>query len=343
VQSENDAEGYTEYTKRVCFRKQLKPRSLDIPKREMMRTTFILLLLAIGTLYCVEQVAVSEEALSAHVEFMTSTNEYRNYEHPATLDSVADYIDSVFSLYTSRVSHQVFEAENQYFQNVIASFGPEGGDRIIVGAHYDVCYDQPGADDNASGVAGLLEIAAMLSKTSANLSKRIDLVAFTLEEPPFFRTPYMGSAIHAQSLIDQGVDVKVMICLEMLGYYDETPGSQEYPLGILKRIFPSEGNFIAVISNFGSSRFARKIKKSINHNSEVHAIKLAAPSSLVGVDFSDHLNYWGHGYKAVLITDTAFYRNHNYHMKSDTPETLDFSKMAEVVAGVYSATLSFAD
>ena len=306
-----------------------------------MRKVALLVLVLAGTVFCKSDIATSTSALISHVDFMTSTSEFRNHAHPGTLDAVANYIDSVFSIYTNRVNRQVFKVGDDTYQNVIASFGPALGERVIIGAHYDVCYDQPGADDNASGVAALLEIAAMLSKESSTLSKRIDLVAFTLEEPPNFRTPNMGSAVHAQSLMDQGVEIKVMICLEMLGYYDEAPGSQQYPLSILKWLFPGEGNFIAVISNFRSNRFARKIKRGINKTSGVRAIKLAAPSTLVGVDFSDHLNYWGHGYKAVLITDTAFYRNNNYHLASDIPATLNFVKMTEVVNGIYNASISF--
>jgi hypothetical protein len=305
-----------------------------------MRKAAIVVLILVGTVFCKSDIAASTSALITHVNFMTSTSEFRNHEHPETLDTVASYIDSVFSLYTKQVERQVFGVGDHVYQNVIASFGPTGGERVIIGAHYDVCYDQPGADDNASGVAALLEIAAMLSKESSTLSKRIDLVAFTLEEPPNFRTPNMGSAVHAQSLINQGVEIKVMICLEMLGYYDETPGSQQYPLSILKWLFPDTGNFIAVISNFGSNRFARKIKQGINKTSYVKAIKLAAPSTLQGIDFSDHLNYWGHDYKAVMITDTAFYRNHNYHKTSDIPATLNFAKMTEVVNGIYKASIS---
>lgn len=283
-----------------------------------------------------------EQNLSNHVDFLTTTSEFRNHEHPPTLDSVAAYIDSIFSISSSRVERQYFEADGNQYQNVIASFGPPGGDRIVVGAHYDVAWDQPGADDNASGVAGLLELARLLGPVEEELDTRIDLVAFTLEEPPHFRTPFMGSAVHSNSLVDAGVEIELMISLEMIGYYDDQSGSQAYPVGFLKWFYPSSGDFIAVVSDFKSNRYARKMRSIMRKRSNIKVAKLAAPASMPGVDFSDHLNYWSHGFKAVMITDTAFFRNHNYHLTTDTPNTLDYQRMSEVVHGVFQSVLQFA-
>ncbi|MGZ4049469.1 MAG: M28 family peptidase, partial [Bacteroidia bacterium] len=206
--------------------------------------------------------------------------------------------------------------------------------------HYDVCDDQPGADDNASGVAGLLEIARLLKEQSSNLIYRVDLVAYTLEEPPNFRTANMGSAVHAKMLHDNHIKVKAMICLEMIGYYSDKKKSQEYPIGLMKLFYPRKANFIAVIGKMGQGKTTREIRNKLNDKSSVRAISLNAPAVVPGIDFSDHLNYWKYGYVAVMITDTSFYRNANYHERSDTLETLNIDKMAEVIKGVFNSIMS---
>jgi len=285
---------------------------------------------------------VSQKNLYEHVEFLTSTPKARSFINYASLAMAADYIDSVFKKYSSRVEHQVFPARDIEYKNLICSFGPEEGKRIIIGAHYDVCGEQPGADDNASAVSGLLEIARLLHELQPNLIHRVDLAAYTLEEPPFFGTDKMGSAVHASFLKQNNIEVEIMICLEMIGYFTDEPESQKFPIGFLGWFYPDKGNFIAVVSNFSSSSKAGKIKELISGNSSIPVSKLTAPSFLTGVDFSDHRNFWKRGYDAVMITDTAFFRNPNYHQESDTIETLDFPKMAEVVKGVYAALIHFA-
>jgi hypothetical protein len=151
--------------------------------------------------------------------FLTKECKFRNYHHLDSLNKAADYIKAAFQAISSRVEVQKYSFNNMEFKNIICSFGPDNGERIIIGAHYDVCNDQEGADDNASGIAGLLELARLLK--NAPLKYRVDFVAFSLEEPPFFKSQYMGSYVHAKSLFDNKVAVKGMICLEMLGYYSE--------------------------------------------------------------------------------------------------------------------------
>ncbi len=273
--------------------------------------------------------------LYSHVQYLTSTPEYRYHLNIGLLNLTANYIDSVFSIYSNRVKYQPYLVGNVEYKNIICSFGPEDGERIIVGAHYDVCYDQPGADDNASGVAGLLEIARLLSNNTENLEYRIDLVAYTLEEPPNFRTKNMGSYIHAKILFEENVQIKLMICLDMIGYFDERPNSQHYPIRVLKLFYPDEANFIAIVSNFKNHFVGAKVKRLMKRKSKINVYHISGPSLLEGIDFSDHLNFWDFGFKAVLITDTAFYRNDRYHKKSDTIDTLDFEKMSEVVNGLF--------
>jgi hypothetical protein len=283
---------------------------------------------------------VEKSEILKHLQFLAGSPKHRFDGNPARLNECADYIGSEFRKQTSRVEEQKYFVGSIEYKNVICTFGPTDGERIIVGAHYDVCEAQPGADDNASGVAGLLEIARLLKTQESDLKYRIDLVAYTLEEPPNFRTENMGSAVHAKMLYQNGVKVKTMICLEMIGYFSEKPRSQQYPLGIMKLFYPTKANFIAVIGKMGQGKTTRGIKRCMNKNSLVKTISLNAPASVPGIDFSDHLNYWKYGYVAVMITDTSFYRNANYHEKTDTIDTLNIDKMTEVISGVFAAIIN---
>ena len=316
-------------------------------KNKTVKNIFLIISLVIVAGFSCSRVRIVDKdntadktQLKQHVLNIINTPEPRNYKNIESLNQVANYIENSFRTYCQNVSTQEFIVENNTYKNIICSFGPQDKERIIVGAHYDVCGNQPGADDNASAVAGLLELVRLLKLNSNDLKYRIDLVAYTLEEPPFFGTQSMGSAHHANYLKESNIKVKVMICLEMIGYFTDKPNSQRLPLKILKLFYPTTGNFIAVVSNFKSSGIGRKIKKIMKKNSDIKVCKLTAPSSVRGVDFSDHRNYWANGFKSVMITDTAFFRNRNYHKKTDTIDTLDFDKMAEVVKGVYAAIIS---
>ncbi|GEO06180.1 hypothetical protein AAE02nite_38440 [Adhaeribacter aerolatus] len=283
-----------------------------------------------------ELLPVNKDRLYADVEFLTQVTPPRNAFNVASLNKSAAYIYQQFGKISDRVIYQTFKVGPQEYKNIILSVGPETGERIVVGAHYDVCGDQPGADDNASGVAGLLEIARMVHEQKPDLRYRIDFVAFALEEPPYFKTDDMGSAVHAKSLAAAGVKLRGMVCLEMIGYYSEKKNSQRYPAA-LKAIYPDKGNFISVVGNMGQGNLVKHLKKYMQAGSQIDVESLTAPASVPGVDFSDHLNYWRYNYPAAMITNTAFFRNPHYHLESDTIDTLDFSKMAEVVKGVYWA------
>ena len=278
---------------------------------------------------------VNKTQLYADVQYLTELVPPRNAFNTASLNQSADYIFREFKKVSPRVQYQTFKVEGQEYKNIICSLGPEDGERIIIGAHYDVCGDQPGADDNASGVAGLLAIARMVHDLKPDLRYRLDFVAFALEEPPYFKTEAMGSAVHAKSLSAAGVKVKGMICLEMIGYYSEEKGSQRYPVDAMRIIYPDRANFISVVGNMGQGSLVKHVKNYIKVGSQIPVESLTAPASVPGVDFSDHLNYWKYDFPAVMITNTSFYRNPNYHQQSDTIDTLDFDKIAEVVKGVY--------
>ena len=278
---------------------------------------------------------VNKAQLYADVQFLTGLNPPRNAFNLVSLNRSADYIFQEFKKLSPHVEYQTFKVENQEYKNIICSLGPENGERIIVGAHYDVCGDQPGADDNASGVAGLLAIARLVHELKPALKYRLDFVAFALEEPPYFKTEAMGSAVHAKSLRAGGVKVKGMICLEMIGYYSDEKDSQRFPVAALKAIYPNQANFISVVGNLGQGALVKHVKDYIKAGSQIPVESLTAPAAVPGVDFSDHLNYWKYDYPAVMITNTSFYRNPNYHQATDTIDTLNFDKMAEVVKGLY--------
>ena len=273
-----------------------------------------------------------------HLTAITKTNHFRNYADTAQLNATAAYIQKEFETYSNSVFTQGYTVEGKEYKNIICSFGPHDAPRIIVGAHYDVCGNQEGADDNASGIAGLLELARLLK--DKELRYRIDLVAYTLEEPPYFRTPQMGSYVHAKSLADDHADVYGMISLEMIGYFKDEKSTQSYPVSPLKLIYGSRGNYITLVRKFHSGTFARKFAKNFRHAHTVRTKKFAAPATLPGIDFSDHLCYWKFHFSALMITDTAFFRNKSYHEVTDKMENLDLVRMAKVIDGVFGALSS---
>ena len=280
----------------------------------------------------------SPDRLKEHVRTLSTEHVPRDYAHPEGLDATAAYIRGELAEVGGRLDEQVFTIEGKQYRNVIARFGPETDERIVVGAHYDTCRPLPGADDNASGVAGMLELARALA--DEDLPMMVEVVAYTLEEPPFFRTEHMGSAHHASSLA-RG-QVRATLVLETIGMYTDEPGSQRMPSPVLKPLYPSVGNFIAVVGRMGEGALVRKVKASMVSQSEVPVHSMSAPSAIPGVDFSDHLNYWKRDHPALMITDTAFYRNERYHTPDDTWDTLDYARMARVVDGVIVAVRDLA-
>jgi hypothetical protein len=275
--------------------------------------------------------------LHRHVDFLTTSVRPRDADHTANLDAAASYIKAAFEKTGGRVTEQVFVARKRTYRNVICSFGPQGDTRpiIVVGAHYDAFSQSdnlPGADDNASGTAGLLELARLLATQPPGTP--LELVAYTTEEPPFFGTEQMGSAIHAEALRRANRDVKAMLCLEMIGYFR---GEQRWDSWVLGMIYPRRGDFIGVAGGWADRRLARVVKSAMRSAGGPPVLSFTGPRAML--DASDHRNYWGQGWTAVMITDTAYQRNPNYHDRGDTADTLDYSRMAGVVDGVFNAVL----
>lgn len=264
----------------------------------------------------------------------------RTFDNEARLEGAAVYLESQLARLGLKVESQRFTAEGRPYRNLIVKLGPDTPEVMVVGAHYDVAGEQPGADDNASGVAGLLELARLLKDQS--FRQRVELVVYTNEEPPFFRTPYMGSAVHARSLAESGKRASLMLSLECIGYFSDAPGSQDHPVRLLNAIYPTTGNFISLVGFYQDGDVARQVKAAMKSASDLPVYSINAPGFVVGVDFSDHLNYWNEGFVGMMVTDTAFYRNKAYHTPQDTADRLDYRRMAKVVDGVRAAVMQHA-
>lgn len=281
------------------------------------------------------ELRVDPEALKRHVRMISEELSPRGYVNAPNLERCVDYIASEFEKRGARVEIQEYEVGGRRYRNVIGTFGTGDADRWIVGAHYDAFGDLPGADDNASGVAGLIELAGLLGAEEG--PPNVELVAYALEEPPFFRSRFMGSAIHAWQLKEQQANVRGVVILEMIGYFDDAWMSQSYPVALMRAWYPSRGNFIALAGRLDQRAFVRDFKVAMKGRSDLPVYSINAPAVVPGIDFSDHLNYWRHGYNALMVTDTAFYRNREYHTAGDTWERLDYRRMADVVVMIAGA------
>ncbi len=262
---------------------------------------------------------------------------------PSKLDRTRDFIASTLESYGMTVSLQPVMYKGHEYHNIIAAqqktdpLARDEHDVLVIGAHYDTVSTTPGADDNASGIAALLEIARLLAPFPVN---NIIYAAFCMEEPPVFRTKKMGSYIYARHLKKIGQELKGMICLEMIGYFTDKQGSQKYPFPLMSRLYPDRGNFIAMVGNLKSKHFTMEIKGLFQKHTSIPVESLNAPAIMIGIDFSDHWAFQKLGYPALMVTDTAFYRNPNYHRPSDLPSTLDYKKAALVVDGLAGAILA---
>jgi Zn-dependent M28 family amino/carboxypeptidase len=231
------------------------------------------------------------------------------------------------------VDMQAFTVRGVEVRNVIGALGPDddSAEHIVIGAHYDSVVGTVGANDNASGVAALIEVA----RAMATLAPRFPIrsVAFVNEEPPFFLTADMGSRRYARSLVERGIRVRAMLSLETLGCYTDRPLSQSYPIP-LGLLYPRTGNFVAVVGNLRSRGLVRNCVRSFRTHTRFPCEGAALPAYLPGVFWSDHWAFWREGYPAAMVTDTALFRYGYYHLPGDTPEKLDYARLARVVTGL---------
>ncbi len=282
----------------------------------------------------------SPSALERLVRHLSLEIGPRPYLRPQALEKTRDFIVEEFKGHNRSIYLQDYTVGGKRYSNVVCSRLPFEAYKaykrplLVIGAHYDTVSFTPGADDNASGIAGLLELSRVMGD---DLPEEVLLVAFTLEEPPFYRTRNMGSYRFARLLKRMGVKLMGMICLEMIGYFSDRPQSQHFPLPLMDKVYPSTGNFIALVGNIWSKAFTQQVEAAFKRADTIPVYSLNAPFLVFGVDLSDHWSFYKCGFKAVMVTDTAFYRNPNYHRPTDLPETLDYSRMAAVVAALKRA------
>ena len=275
------------------------------------------------------------ENLYKHVEYLSVKIGDRHLWKEGSLSKTADYIESVLASSGYAVRRQTYSCYGQSVSNLIAE-KPGTDKAVIIGAHYDTVPGSPGADDNASAVAGLLELARLNQETSNK--RAVVFSAFVNEEAPCFGSNNMGSMVYAKHLKEQTIPVEVMVSLEMIGYFSEKR-IQSYPLPGMGLVYPKTGDYIGVVGNFHSSRYASFFKKGIRKHSHIKTRSLTAPEFFGGINLSDNYSFWRYGFRAVMVTDTSFFRNRHYHQLTDTIDTLDFDKMAEVVKGLYYTLL----
>ncbi|MDX1387959.1 MAG: M28 family peptidase [Acidobacteriota bacterium] len=278
---------------------------------------------------------VSEDRLRRDVDRLCGEFMPRDYGSPENLDRVAEWIAGEFRGAGLDVREQPYVVEDTTFRNVIGTrpgSDPDAGS-VIVGAHYDTAGPLPGADDNASSVAVLLELVRTLPKDRPRRTRIF--VAFSTEEPPFFSTEAMGSHHFAQEIKSEAIDVELMIALDCVGYFSDEPDSQLVPVTLLRLYYPSEGNFIGVVGDTGAGAWIRTVKRGMRSANALPVLSFRGPSAIPGIDWSDHYWFRRLGLPGVLVTDTAMMRNPNYHRPTDRPETLDFEKMVGVVQGLH--------
>jgi Zn-dependent M28 family amino/carboxypeptidase len=259
----------------------------------------------------------------------------RNAAKKWELADAADWIFAELEAAGYSARREGYEVDGVAAQNFEASVKGEGGNQeiVVIGAHYDTAPGSPGADDNASGVAAVLALARRFR--TATPARTIRFVFFTNEEPPYFQTENMGSLVYARAVHERKENVVAMLSIESIGYFDDSPGSQKFPAGLSKS-FPSVGNFIAVVGDRDSADLVTRVTQTLRGWSNVPTEGAALDARIPGVGWSDHWSFWQIQVPAVMITDTALFRNAHYHKPTDAAGTLDYDRMARVVAGLES-------
>jgi hypothetical protein len=257
----------------------------------------------------------------------------RNVWRYGALQRAADHIEGELRGAGLAVTEQPYTAQGKVVRNIEAELPGNGAAAgiVVVGAHYDSVFGSPGANDNASGTAALLELARFLA--GRPLPRTVRLVFFVNEEPPFFQTSLMGSLVYARRARERGEKIAAMLSLETIGCYSDAPRSQYYPFP-LSLFYPSTGNFIGFVGNIGSRRLVRRAIDTFRRTTPFPSEGAAVPGGITGVGWSDHWSFSRMGYPALMITDTAPFRNPYYHTRGDTPDTIDYERTARVVDGL---------
>lgn len=284
-----------------------------------------------------------EANLRLHVDRLAGLIGVRTLKKPKTIQATIGYIEGQWAEMGYANDRECYDAMGDEATNLIVerpgsnckSTG-HAGEIVLLGAHYDTVFSTPGADDNASAVAVMLEVGRLLRDHTGRRSARY--VAFACEEPPYFNLDAMGSQHHARQ---RGDRIVAMLCLEMVGYYSLVEGSQEIPPAIpkwLHRFFPRRGDFLAAVGNLSSWKLNWQFRRGFKRGTrQMPLFSICLPEKINEIRLSDNSSFWDQGHPALMLTDTSYLRNPNYHQATDTPDTLDYPRMTEVTLGVASA------
>jgi len=280
-----------------------------------------------------DEEAVLRDRLRAHVSVLAGDIGERNVWRSRALEASARHVERGLGDLGYLVTVQEFDVQGVTVKNLEAerkgNSVPE--EVVVVGAHYDSIIGSPGANDNASGVAGVLEMARLLADQP--LPRTVRFVAFVNEEPPFFQTDDMGSRVYASRARRRGERIVAMLSIETIGYYSEETGSQHYPFP-LSLVYPNTANFIGFVGNHASRDLVRRAIGTFRTRTDFPSEGITAPEWITGIGWSDHASFWKEGYAALMITDTALFRYRHYHTPEDTPDKIDYTRMARVVMGI---------
>jgi hypothetical protein len=280
--------------------------------------------------------------LEEHVRALAGRIGERNVFQSAHLAAAAHYLEDQLAGYGHAVTREDFPTGDLVVRNLIVERrgSTRAGEIVVVGAHYDSVMGSPGANDNATGVAALLEIAHALVHQQP--ARTVRCVFFVNEEPPFYLGDTMGSLVHARRAKERGESIVAMLSLETIGYYTETKGSQQYPFPFAL-FYPRTGDFVGFVGNLGSRGLARRSVASFRRHAAFPSEGVAAPGWIPGIGWSDHWSFWQQGYAAVMVTDTALFRYGPYHTSEDTPDKVRYDPLARVVAGLVGVVGELAD
>ncbi len=285
-----------------------------------------------------EEMALRDE-LRADVEKLAGEIGERNMWHYARLSAAAEFIHDSFSRAGLRPRRDTYQLHGQPCHNIEVEIPSQqrtplhhAPPILVIGAHYDSVFGSPGANDNASGVAAVLALARRFAPRK--MQHAVRFVAFANEEPPYFLSDEMGSRVYADRCKARGDNIRAMISLETIGYFSDAPGSQTYPVPGLGLLYPRVGNFIGFVSNMESRALLRRVVGLFRNHARIPSEGAALPWFVPGVSWSDQRSFWKHGYRGVMVTDTAPFRYPHYHSAEDTPDKLDYDRCALVVSGI---------
>ena len=274
------------------------------------------------------------DVLQRDIEKLGSEIGERNFLHYKELMAAADFLDASFAQAGYKVQRQGYTVDNQTYYNLEVEIpGTQRADEIvIIGGHYDSVSGSPGANDNGTGAAATLELARLFAGKKPERTLRF--VEFVNEEPPFFFSEGMGSLVYASRCKQRSEKVVAMLSLETIGYYSDKIGSQRYPLPQLSSIYPLQGNFISFVGNVASGSLVRDVVASFRRHIKFPSEGTALPNEIMGVSWSDQWSFWQQGYPGIMVTDTAPFRYPYYHTSDDTPDKVNYDRLARVVAGL---------